>query len=111
MALTGQKLSGSTNGRGIKVVATTTLGTSIHSGHATATDYVTVYAFNSAATPQLLTLEWGGVTVPDDLIKVSLNPNELTLVAPKLPLTNVNVTAFAETTNVVMIFGSVDRVT
>lgn len=111
MALTGEKLSGSTNGRGIKVAATTTLGDTIHAADATATDYITIYAFNSDTVDRLLSLEWGGVTDPDDLIEVTLKPSEFTLVVPKLPLTNVTVTAFAAATNVVVIWGSVDRVT
>lgn len=111
MALTGQKLSGSTNGRGILVAATGTLGDAVHNADTTATDYITVYAFNSHTAPVKLTLEWGGVTDPNDLIEITLSVEELTLVAPKLPLTNVNVTAFAGTTNVITLFGSVDRVT
>ena len=112
MALSGQLLSGSTNGRGIKVAQTATPGTTVHAADATATDYVTVYAFNSHTAPVKLSLEWGGTTDPDDLIEVTLPIEELTLVAPKLPLTSsLSVAAFAGTADVVVLFGSVDRVT
>ena len=63
-------LSGSTDGRGILVTATATAGTLIHTGSATATtlDEIWLYAVNSDAADVKLTLEWGGVTVSNDLI-------------------------------------------
>lgn len=111
MALSGQFLSGSTNGRGIKVGATATPGTTVHAADATAKDYVTVYAFNSSASAVKLSMEWGGVTDPDDLIEMTIQPDTLTLVVPKLPLSNsLSAAAFAGTTDVIVLFGSVDRV-
>jgi hypothetical protein len=67
-------LSGSTDGRMIKVAATATAGTTIHTGSATATtlDEVWLYAVNSDSTDRKLTIEWGGVSSPDDLIEFTV---------------------------------------
>jgi hypothetical protein len=67
-------LSGSTDGRMIKVAATATAGTTIHTGSATATtfDEIWLYAVNSDTSSLKLTIEWGGVTAPDDLIEFTV---------------------------------------
>lgn len=107
------KLSSSTNGRGIKIIATATAGTAIHSAHATAYDEVFLWAWNSSADIQLLTIEFGGVTDPDDIIEQPILPQDgLELVVPGLVATgSVAIAAFAETTNVVVITGYVNRIT
>ena len=66
------KLSGGTDGRNIKVVATATLGTTIHTAHASALDEIWLWAVNSDTTARKLTIEFGGVTVPDDLIEFTV---------------------------------------
>ena len=107
-------LSGSTHGRAIKVAATATAGTLIHTGTSSATDcdVVTLYAYNSSASAVNLTIEWGGVSDPDDLIKLSIPATSgLTLVCPDLVIRNsLVVRAFAGTTNVVTVQGFVNRV-
>ena len=107
-------LSGSTHGRAIKVAATATAGTLIHTATSSTTDcdVVTLYAFNSSASAVNLTIEWGGVSDPDDLIKLSIPATSgLTLVAPDLVIRNsLVVRAFAGTTNVVTVQGFVNRV-
>ena len=111
-------LSASTDGRAIKVAATATAGTLIHTGSTTATtiDEVWLYAVNSDSTDRKLTLEWGGVTVPDDLIEVTIGAEAgLVLLAPGLLIkgnsTALLVRAFAATANVVDIHGYVNRIT
>lgn len=106
------KLSGSTNGRGIKVVQTATLGTTIHTAHATALDEIWLWAVNSDSTDRKLTIEFGGATAPDDLIEVTIPAESgLVQVVPGIHLTgSVVVTAFAATANVVMIHGFVNRI-
>ena len=111
-------LSASTDGRAIKVAATATAGTLIHTGSTTATtiDEVWLYAVNSDSTDRKLTLEWGGVTVPDDLIELTIGAEAgLVLVAPGLLIkgnsTALLVRAFAATANVVDIHGYVNRIT
>ena len=108
-------LSGSTNGKGIKIAATSSAGDTIHtaqSGTSTC-DVVTVYAYNSSGSAVNLTLQWGGTTSPDDDIKLSIPATSgLTLVCPDLVLRNsLVIKAFAGTTNVVTIHGFVNRVT
>ena len=107
------RLSGGTNGRNVKVAATATLGTTIHTAHATALDELWLWAVNSDTTDRKLTIEFGGVTSPDDLIEQTI-PAEggLVLVVPGLLVTgSVVVTAFAATANVVLINGYVNRIT
>jgi hypothetical protein len=110
-------LSGSTDGRAVKVAATSTPGTTIHTGSSTATDIdeVWLYAMNTDSSARKLTVEWGGTSAPDDLIELFL-PGEagLTLVIPGLLIkgneTPLVVKAFAETTNVVTVHGYVNRI-
>lgn len=107
------KLSGSTDGKGIKVAATGSPGDQVHQAHATDLDEIWAWAVNSSASPVKLTLEWGGATAPDQNIEVTV-PGEagLMLVAPGLLLTNsLNVKAFAGTTNVLVLYGFVNRIT
>lgn len=111
-------LSGSTRGRGIKVAATATPGTTIHTTGTSAStiDEVWLYAYNGHGSDVLTTIEYGGTTSPDDTIKVTIPAQSgLVLVAPGLTLTGdgsagLVVKAFAATTNVVTIHGYVNRI-
>ena len=107
-------LSGSTNGKGIKIAATSSAGDTIHTATSSATDcdVITLYAYNSSASSVNLTLQWGGTTSPDDDIKLAIPATSgLTLLCPDLVLRNsLIVKAFAGTTNVVTIHGFVNRV-
>ena len=110
-------LSGSTDGRAIKVVATASAGTTVHTGSATAAtlDEVWLYAMNTDTTARKLTIEWGGTTSPDDLIEVTIGAETgLVLVAPGLIIkgnaTPLVVRAFAATANVITIHGYVNRI-
>ena len=111
-------LSGSTDGKAIKVVQTATAGTTIHTGSATATtiDEVWIYAVNSSASSVKLTIEWGGVSSPDDLIELTVQPEAgLVTVIPGLLIvgnaTPLVVKAFAATANVICIHGFVNQIT
>ncbi len=112
-----RKLSGSTNGKAIKVVATATLGTTIHTATSTADgtvrDEVYFWARNSHTADVLLTIEGGGVTDPDDLNEVTIPFNAVwVLVEPGMVLDNsLVITAFAAQANVVTIRGFVNRIT
>lgn len=112
MAITKLKLSGSTNGRPIKVVPTSTVGTTIHTAHATSLDELWLWASNTDTTACKLTIEFGGTTSPDDLIEVTIAPEAgLVLIVPGITLTGSVVTgAFAATANVVNIVGYVNRI-
>jgi hypothetical protein len=94
------------DGLGILVAATATAGTAIHTASATATtiDEVWLYAYNNHSASILLTIEYGGVTAPKDVIKQTLTAqNGLVLVVAGL-LVQGNATpkvirAFAATAN------------
>ena len=112
-----RKLSGSANGRGIKVVQTATAGDTIHTAVAGTTagtfDEVWLYAYNGHSAAVALTIEFGGVTVPDDNIVITIPAKTgLTLVVPGLILQNsVVVRAFAAAANVIVITGYVNAIT
>jgi hypothetical protein len=112
------KLSGSTDGRAIKVAATATAGTTIHTGSTTATTYdeVWLYAVNTSSSNVKLTIEWGGTTSPDDLIELTVLPEAgLVTVAPGLLIkgnaTPLVIRAFAATADVITIHGFVNQIT
>lgn len=111
MAISKELLSGSTNGRPIKVAATSTPGTLIHTADASAKDEIWLFATNTSASAVKLTLEWGGVTSPDDLIEVTIPPEDgLELSIPGVLLTGgLVVRAFAATGDVINIVGHVNR--
>ena len=108
-----QLLSGSVDGKAIKVVQTATAGTTVHTAHATALDEIWLYAVNSSASSVKLTIEYGEEAAPDGNIELTIAAESgLTLVIPGLLLRNsLVVKAFAATTNVVMIHGYVNRIT
>ena len=110
---TKQFLSGSTNGRGIKVVATATAGTTIHTAHATDKDEVYLYAYNSDTADIDLTIELGGTTAPDDNIVITLpvKAGRLCIVDGQPLSGSVVVKAFASSANKVVITGYVNRIT
>jgi hypothetical protein len=111
--------SGSTQGRGIKLAATATPGTTLHTtGTSVAIlDVIWLYCVNSDTSARKVTIEWGGVTSPDDTIEVTVPAESgLLLAIPGLVLTGTGgagniVRGFAATANVVSVFGYVDRVT
>lgn len=107
-------LSGSTNGKQIKVGATATPGTTIHTAVTGTTDLdeVWLYAVNSSSSSVKLTIEWGEATAPDGNIEVTVPAEDgYMLVVPGLLLQNgLVVKAFAGTTNVILINGYVNRI-
>lgn len=106
------KLSGSTDGRMIKVAATSTPGTTIHTADASALDEIHLWAVNSDSSARKLTIEYGGVASPDDLIEITIPAESgLELVMPGLVLTNsLVVKAFAASANVIMVGGYINRI-
>jgi hypothetical protein len=115
---TKQILSGSTDGKAVKVAATATAGTLIHTGSTTVTtiDEVWLYAVNSSASDVKLTIEWGEATAPDGNIELSVTAESgLVLVVPGLLVkgnaTALTVKAFAGTANVILLHGYVNQIT
>ena len=105
--------SASTHYRGVKVVATATAGTTIHTAQPSASlnDEVYLWIFNYHTADVTLTIEFGGVSAPDDNIVVVVPFSEgLVLVVPGLVLRNSLVMkAFASVANVLVAFGHVIR--
>lgn len=114
-------LSGSTQGRLIKVTQTATAGNTIHATGTSSTilDEVTLFAVNtdSPGNDHKLTVEFGGTSAPDDLIEVTIPAESgLVTVCAGLPLTGsgvagVTVRAFAASANVINVGGFVNRYT
>ena len=116
-AFTHEVLSGSTNGLAVKITATATAGTTIHTAVAgtTSRDEIWLWAQNNDADGETrtLTIEFGGATSPDNLIIVPI-PCKAgpVLVVPGFPLRNTLVVAgFADEANDVQVYGYVNRVT
>lgn len=111
-------LSGSTNGAPVKVAATASSGTLIHSTGTSSSviDEVWLYATNTSVTSVMLTIQYAGTTSPDNDLEITIpGQSGLILVVPGLPLTGTgsaatSVRAFAGTANVVTIYGYVNRV-
>ena len=110
-------LSASTDGRPIRIANTATAGTTIHTASSNTSIYheIWLYAQNTDTTNRKLTVEFGGVTAPDDLIELTVSAEAgLTLVVPGIPLkgnaTPLVVRAFAATANVITISGYVNEI-
>jgi hypothetical protein len=110
-----QFLSGSVNGKAIKVAATSTLGTTIHTAVSGTSniDEIWLYAVNSSGADVSLTIEFGEATAPDGNIYVTIPAySGLKLIVPGLLLQNsLVVTAFASVANVICVHGYVNRIT
>lgn len=104
-------LSGSDNGRGVKVVATSSPGTTIHTAHATMKDAIYLWAYNSDTVARILTLQFGGTSTPDDDIVQTIAPKTgLYLAIDGELLTNsLLLKAYADAANVVTVLGYVNR--
>ena len=107
------QLSGGTNGRNIKVAATGTAGTIIHTATSTGGELerITLYAVNSDSSDRKLTIKLGGTTDPDDFVEVTISTEAgFTKILENVVLNGgVVVRAFAASANVVMINGHVVR--
>ena len=112
-----RKLTGSTDGKPIKVVATATAGTTIHTAVAGTTagtfDEIWLWAYNGHTGDVQLTIEFGGATVPDQNIVLTI-PTKVGLypIVPGLILQNAMVVkAFASVANVITLSGFVNYIT
>ncbi len=110
-----RKLSASSDGRGIKVAATATPGTLVHTATesiaANEWDEVWLQAVNTSGSAVKLTVEWGGTTAPYDQVEITIPAESgFTKVIPGLVLQNGReVRAFAATADVIVVHGFVNR--
>jgi hypothetical protein len=108
-------LSESSDGRGIKVAATGSPGTLIHTAPANVAtgewDEIVIRAVNTSGSAVKLTVEWGGTTAPDDQVEVTIPAESgFTEVIPGHVLQNGReVRAFAATADVIVLHGFVNR--
>jgi hypothetical protein len=109
-------LSGSTSGRAIPVAATATPGTLVHTAVSGAASFDEVYlwANNVTANAATLTIEWGGVTNPGDLICKTVS---LPAYSPPVPIVmgevlngGLVVRAFSGTASAINLTGYVNRI-
>ena len=107
--------SNATSGKGIKVAASATPGTSVHQAGSSDADFdeVWLYAYNSDTSAVTLNLEIGGSTDPDNVVSQSIPGKAgLYLVLPGLVINNgASIKAFASSGNKVVIYGYVNRIT
>ena len=105
--------SGGTSGADILVAATATAGTLIHTAHATALDEIWLFAQNNHTADVVLTIEFGGVSSPKDVVIQTIpTKSGLVSVIPGIPLTgSLVVRAFAGTASVISVAGFVNRIT
>ena len=112
-----RKLSGSTDGRQVKVVATATPGTLIHTAVASVVagtwDEVWLYATNSDTVDRTITVELGGTTNPDDRVTVNIPFNQgRFLVLDGQVLQNGSVVrVYGAAANVISVSGFVNAIT
>lgn len=106
------KLSASTNGRYIQITATATLGTLIHTA-VTGTvrwDKVWAYAANTSLAPVLVTVEFGGTGVPNNILTVVPAQSQANILYG-IPIQNaLTVTVFAATGSVINVGGYIEQV-
>jgi hypothetical protein len=100
-------------GRFVNITQTATAGNIIHTSHATALDEIWAWAQNTSVNDVLLTVEWGGVVDPDDLMNFVIPARTPPiLIIPGLTLSGGLIArAFAATTAVINVGGHVNRIT
>lgn len=115
MLFTKMLLSGSTNGKQIKVAATGSPGTLIHTAVTGTTNLDEIYLFASQASGGLvtLTIQWGGTASPDDELNMDIESDkgDYVVIAGKVLQNGLVVRAFASSPDVVLISGYVHRLT
>ncbi len=106
--VTTDHLSGSTDGRGISIVATTTPGTTLHTASASGVDRVYIDLGNTGSSAVVVTIQWGGTTAADER-DVVVPPNETVRAVDGIVLTNsLVIRAYASTSVVVNATGRVE---
>lgn len=111
---TARLLSGSTNGKNIKIAANATPGTLVHTAVAgtSSIDEVTIEVTNTSSVGVKVTIEWGEATAPDGNIEATIPPEAGPIkIIDRWRIQNgLEVRAFAATQNVLVVNGFVDRI-
>lgn len=112
-----RKFSGSTDGKAIKITTTATPGDTIHTSVAGTTsgtyDEIWLWAYNGHTADVVLTIEFGGTTVPDQNIVITVPyKSGLIPILPGIILQNgLVVKAFASVANACTVIGYVNAIT
>lgn len=107
-------LSGSTSGKLIKVTATASPGTTVHTTHATRLHALKLFVVNKDvdAEERTVTVEWGGTTA-DDQFTVRVPAGAMVPLVPPFDvvLTGSSVIrVFADEANDIYVFGSAQEI-
>ena len=114
--MTRNKLSGSTNGKSVKIAATATPGTTVHTAVSGTSSWDEVYCWftNTSGSAVNITIEFGGTTDPDNLIVKSLsipaNSPPIPLLTGQILQNALVVSVFASTANVLLATGFVTTI-
>jgi hypothetical protein len=109
-------LSGAADGLAVKVAATSSTGTTIHTASSSTSagefSEIFLWATNTSTAAVQLTVEWGTTTAADGNIIVTVPPKEgLMAVVPGLILHNSKVvTAFAAQADVILLVGYANEI-
>ena len=110
-------LSGSTNGKPIKISATGSPGTLIHTAINSVSSFDEIYLWvvNNTSGAATLTIEWGGVKDPDDLLcketSISANSAPAVVIAGATLNAGLSIRAYSNTANALNLIGYVNRIT
>ena len=111
-----QLLSGSTNGKPIIVTATATAGTTIHTAIAGTASFDEIYVWvsNVTSAAATLTIEFGGVTDPGNLIvkavSIPANSPPIPIITGQVLQNGLVIGAFSGTASALNITGYVNRI-
>lgn len=109
-------LSGSTNGKSIKIAATATAGTTVHTAQSGTAGWDEIYVWltNTDSSARTVTIEFGGVTDPDNLIVKTLslpaNSPPIPVLTGQMLQNGLVVGIFASAANVVLATGYINRI-
>ena len=107
-------LSGSTNGKGILISATATLGNTIHTAVSgtSSMDEIWLYATNTSASAVLVTIEWGEASTNSTSTYITIpgKAGRFLICDGRLLQNGLVVTVYAGTTNVIVIDGFVNSI-
>lgn len=115
-SFTKRLLSGSTNGKPIKVVATSTAGTTVHTAVAGTTagtyDEIWLWAQNNYTIDVVITIEWGDASTENNIkLTVPYQSGLIPLIPGFILQNSLTVKVFAGVANVVSIHGFVNTIT
>lgn len=112
---TKRLLSNSVNGKGVKVAATATPGTLLHTAVTGSSDIDEIYidVINTSTAIAKITIEWGEATAPDGNIIAYIPPQSglYPVISGRLLQNGLEVRAFADAANVLIAHGYVNRIT